>query len=78
MKRGWGRDFEEGQFCRQKSRSKRLWPVLLFYESLGEGVSDRGREKSGWRWRQRPDQKVPCKAVLEFGISPNGSREDGM
>lgn len=73
---GPGEGFGKRQFCRQKSTSKRLWPVLLFFES--EGVRDRRREKSGWRWRQRPDHKVPCKAVVEFGISPNGSREDGM
>lgn len=76
---GPGEEFGKRQFCRQKSPSKRLWPVLLFFwKSKSEGVRDRRREKSGWRWRQRPDHKVPCKAVVEFGISPNGSREDGM
>ena len=50
----------------------------IFWKSKSEGVRDRRREESDWRWRQRPDHQVPCKAVVEFGISPNGSREDGM
>lgn len=50
----------------------------VIFCTFKKGVRDRGREKSGWRWRQRPDHKVPCKAVLGFGISPNGRREVGM
>lgn len=40
----WGR-VGKGQFpvkVLQKPRGKRLWPVLLFYESLGKGGRDRG------------------------------------
>lgn len=34
--------------------------------------------EEGWGCRQRPDHKVPYKAASEFGMSPNGSRKDGM
>ena len=39
VRRFWG-NIGKGQFYRQKPRGKRLWPVLLIYESLGEGVRD--------------------------------------